>query len=50
MRGGEDVNCLPAKTEILIFPVSAPGVATSETTQALQAAAYPTIPYPGVGE
>jgi len=36
-------------TSAIVTPTTAPGLATSETTQALQAAAYPTIPYPGVG-
>jgi len=36
-------------TSAIVTPTTAPGLATSETQQALHAAAYPTIPYPGVG-
>lgn len=35
-------------TSAIVTPTSAPGLATSESPQALQAA-YPTLPYPGVG-
>ena len=34
----------------MIYYIAAPGLATSDSTQALQAAAFPTIPYPGVGQ
>jgi len=36
-------------TSAIVTPTTAPGLATSDSTQALQAAAFPTIPYPGVG-
>merc|ERR1719397_885722 len=36
-------------TSAIVTPTSAPGLASSDTSQTLQAAAYPTIPYPGVG-
>jgi len=36
-------------TSAIVTPTTAPGLTTSDSTQTLQAAAFPTIPYPGVG-
>ena len=40
---------LIVKGSLKLFIIPAPGLTTSDSTQALQAAAFPTIPYPGVG-
>lgn len=36
-------------TSAIVTPTTAPGLATSETPTAIPAAAFPTLPYPGVG-
>lgn len=54
--GGLHTGALPTPTpaingltSAIVTPTTAPGLTTSDSTQALQAAAFPTIPYPGVG-